>query len=436
MKVLFVHQNFPGQYLHVARYLGSLPGNEVVFITQRQDGELPGVKKVVYKPRRTITPQVHHYLRESEAAVLNAQEVARVAMDLRQTGFVPDVMLGHNGWGEIWYLRDIFPNTPLIGYFEFFYRLHGADVGFDPGDPITADTAPRLRTKNLGNLLALDTADLGQCPTQWQKSVYPKRYHPILHVIHEGIDTAVVVPDSTARLKIPEKDLELAAGDEIVTYVARNLEPYRGFISFMRSLPSILSRRPNAQVVVVGGDEVSYGAPSTNGKSYRQRMLEELNGTLDLTRVHFLGKVPYPTFVKVLQISRVHIYLTYPFVLSWSMLEAMSAGCLIVGSRTQPVEEVIRDCGNGLLVNFFDPKEIADRAVDALEDRRGHESIRRNARQTIVDEYDLRTICLPAYLRLLQAVASQSPHRNAREAEARISTAATPTQPIRLQAIN
>jgi glycosyltransferase involved in cell wall biosynthesis len=324
----------------------------------------------------------------------------------------------------------------LIGYFEFFYRLHGADVGFDPGDPITPDTAPRLRTKNFGNLLALDTADLGQCPTQWQKSVYPKRYHPILHVIHEGIDTTVVAPDATARLKIPNSDVELAAGDEIVTYVARNLEPYRGFTSFMRSLPSILGRRPNARVVVVGGDEVSYGAPSTDGKCYRQRMLDELSGSLDLSRVHFLGKVPYSTFVKVLQVSRVHIYLTYPFVLSWSMLEAMSAGCLIVGSRTQPVEEVIRDCGNGLLVNFFDLKEIADRAVDALEDRRGHDSIRRNARQTVVDKYDLRTICLPAHLRLLQAVALQSPHKQAREAQARINTAATPAQPIRLQAIN
>jgi glycosyltransferase involved in cell wall biosynthesis len=408
MKVLIVHQNFPGQYLHVARYLGANPGNQVVFITQRRDGELPGVKKVVYRPRRMITPQVHHYLRESEAAVLNAQEVARVAMDLRQGGFVPDVMLGHNGWGEIWYLRDIFPRAPLIGYFEFFYRLNGADVGFDPADPIAPDTAPRLRTKNLGNLLALDTADLGQCPTQWQKSGYPRRYHPMLHVIHEGIDTKQVIPDPGARLRIPNTEIELAAGDEIVTYVARNLEPYRGFTTFMRSLPKILSSRPKARIIIVGGDGVSYGAATKDGKTYRQRMLDELKDALDLTRVHFLGKVPYATFLKVLQVSRVHIYLTYPFVLSWSMLEAMSAGCLVIGSRTQPVEEVIRDCGNGLLVDFFSPQEVADRAIEALEDRRGHDSMRQNARQTIVDEYDLRSKCLPAYLRLLHTVAAQS----------------------------
>jgi glycosyltransferase involved in cell wall biosynthesis len=401
MKVLCVHQNFPGQYLHLARYLGTQSEHQVVFITQRQDVELPGVRKIVYKPRRTISPQVHHYLRESEAAVLNAQEVARIALDLRKAGFIPDVMLGHNGWGEIWYLKDIFPEAPLIGYFEFFYRMQGADVGFDPADPITPDTAPRLRTKNLGNLLALDTADLGQCPTEWQKSVYPRRYQPILNVIHEGIDTTIVKPDPAARLLIADKKAEFAAGDEIVTYVARNLEPYRGFPSFMRSLPKILTARPHARVLIVGGDDVSYGARLPNGQTFRQQMLTELAGSIDLSRVHFLGKIPYTGFIKVLQISRVHVYLTYPFVLSWSVLEAMAAGCLVVGSRTQPVEEVLQHAANGMLVDFFSSEQIADRVIDALEDSKSFASLRQNARQTIVDRFDLRSICLPAHLRLL-----------------------------------
>ena len=220
MKILFIHQNFPAQYLYVARHLAAT-GHEVVYITQRQDGELPGVRKIVYKPKRTVAPQVHHYLRESEAAVLNAQEVLRVAMGLKKSGFVPDIMLGHNGWGEIWYLKDVFPDTPLVGYFEFFYRLKGADVGFGPDDPVTPDTGPRIRTKNLGNLLALDTVDAGQCATQWQKSLYPARYHPMLHVLHEGIDTQVVTPDASVRIGLPDNRGELAAGDEIVTYVAR-----------------------------------------------------------------------------------------------------------------------------------------------------------------------------------------------------------------------
>jgi len=407
MKVLFVHQNFPGQYLHLARHFGSQSGHQAVFITQRKDADLPGVRKIVYKPRRTITPQVHHYLRESEAAVLNAQEVARVALDLRKAGFIPDVILGHNGWGEIWYLKDIFPEAALIGYFEFFYRMTGADVGFDPAEPVTPDTAPRLRTKNLGNLLALDTVDLGQCPTEWQKSVYPKRHHPILNVIHEGVDSTLARPDPSARLIIADAKVEISAGDEIITYVARNLEPYRGFPSFMRSLPKILTARPNARVLIVGGDDVSYGARLPPGESYKQKMLAELGDSLDLSRVHFLGKIPYNAFIKVLQVSRVHVYLTFPFVLSWSMLEAMSVGCLIVGSRTQPVQEVIHHGGNGLLVDFFAPEEIAERVVEALEDRRSFASLRQNARQTVLDRYDLQSVCLPAHLRLLNMLVAR-----------------------------
>ncbi len=405
MKILFVHQNFPGQYLQLARYLGAQGGHEVVFITQRADGSLPGVRKLVYKPRRGVSVQVHHYLRDAEAAVLNAQEVARIAMDLRNSGFYPDVMLGHNGWGEIWYLKDIFPNAPLIGYFEFFYRMQGADVGFDPKDPVTPDTAPRLRTKNLGNLLALDTADLGQTPTNWQKSVYPSRYHRILHVNHEGIDTSVAVPNPQARVKVTQDGPEIAAGDEIVTYVARNLEPYRGFPTFMRSLPAVLAARPKARILIVGGDGVGYGAPAVGPLNFRQQLLEELGDSIDLSRVHFLGKVSYEAFIRLLQVSRVHVYLTYPFVLSWSMLEAMSAGCLVIGSRTQPVEEVIQHGANGLLVDFFSPAEVSERVIEALSDRRVHASIRQNARQTIVEQYDLHSVCLPAHLRLISTVA-------------------------------
>jgi len=405
MKVLFVHQNFPGQYLHVARHLGAVEGNEVVFITQRTDADLPGVRKLVYKPAREVTHGVHHYLRETEAGVLNAQNVARLAMSLRDSGFVPDVMLAHNGWGEPWYLKDVYPDVPLVGYFEFFYHRHGADVGFEPGPPPIFDAGPRVRTKNIGNLLALNTVDYGQTPTMWQKSLYPKEYQHKLHIVHEGIDTANVRPDPAASFAVPNTDLVLTPDDEVVTYVARNLEPYRGFPSFMRSLPAILAARPKAQVLVVGGNDVSYGVRLPDGQTYRQQMLDEVGKDLDLSRVHFLGKVPYSSFVRILQISTVHVYLTYPFVLSWSMLEAMSAGCLIVGSRTQPVEEVIKDGENGILVDIFKPGEIAARVIHALNQRQEYTDVRANARKTIVDQYDLRTICLPAQLRLLNMAA-------------------------------
>ena len=403
MKILFVHQNFPGQYLHLARHLGAQPENEVVFITQRQDAALPGVKKIAYKPHRGITQNLHHYLVDTEAGLLNAQAVARVALSLKESGFTPDVMLGHNGWGEIWYLKDVYPNVPLIGYFEFFYRFQGADVGFDPDEKQIFDTAPRVRTKNIGNLIGLDASDMGQTPTQWQRSVYPEKYQSMLHVVHEGIDTQLVSPDPNARLSLADAGLELTRDDEVVTYVARNLEPYRGFTSFMKSLPGILEQRPNTRVLIVGGDEVSYGHHLPDGQTHKQRMLAELGSSLDMSRVHFLGKVPYSTYLKILQISRVHVYLTFPFVLSWSMLEAMAAGCLLVASKTAPVEEVIRDNENGFLVDFHSPAEIAECVVAVLEAGcDGYSNIRQNARRTIVENYDLKTICLPAQLKLLE----------------------------------
>lgn len=403
MKILFIHQNFPGQYLHLARHLGTQPEHEVIFITQRSDATLPGIKNIVYKPHREINQNQHHYLTDTEAGLLNAQAVARVALDLKVAGFTPDVMLGHNGWGETWYLKDVFPNTPLISYFEFFYRYLGADVGFDPAELPIFDTAPRIRTKNMGNLIGLDASDMGQTPTQWQRSLYPAEYQHKLYVTHEGIDTEIVKPDPNARLCLPEAGFDLTRDDEVLTYVARNLEPYRGFPIFMRSLPAILEQRPNARVLIVGGDEVSYGHRLPDGQTHRQRIQAELGSSLDMKRVHFLGKVPYSFFLKILQVSRVHVYLTYPFVLSWSMLEAMSAGCLVVGSKTAPVEEMIRDGENGFLVDFFSPAELSEHVIDALAaGRNGYADIRQNARRTILEKFDLRTICLPAQLQLIE----------------------------------
>jgi glycosyltransferase involved in cell wall biosynthesis len=409
MKILFVHQHFPGQYLHLARYLSSQPGNEVVFLTQRSDATMPGVRVIRYEPQRPITPAIHHYLRESEAGVLNAQNVARIALHLKGSGFTPDVMLGHNGWGELWYLKDVFPNVPLIGYFEFFYKRFGADVGFDPNEILAFDNGPRIRTKNLGNLLALDAVDYGQCPTQWQKSLYPAIHQPKIHVVHEGIDTELVTPNADAVFRVPGTDLVLKGGTEIVTFVARNLEPYRGFPSFMRSLPAVLAARPQAHVLIVGGDSTSYGPPPTDHRTYRDHLMDEVGDGIDLDRVHFLGKVPYASFLTILQVSRVHVYLTYPFVLSWSMLEAMAAGCVVVGSSTAPVMEVIEDGKNGLLVDFFSHSEIGQRVIDVLSDPGAFVSIRERARRDMIERYDLRAICLPAQLKLLSMASESGP---------------------------
>jgi glycosyltransferase involved in cell wall biosynthesis len=402
MKFLFIHQNFPGQYTHVARHLAQA-GHDVSFITQPRHTQIEGVHKLEYWQRPAVGSNVHPYLRELENGVANGLEVAKLCYRLDRDGCVPDIVIGHNGWGEILYVKDIWPRVPLLGYFEFFYRASESDVDFDREFPPEADTALRLRTRNAINLLGLDAVDWGQSPTVWQRGQYPERYRDRITIVHEGVDTELVRPDPTARLWLGNGRC-LSCSDEIVTYSARDLEPYRGFHIFMRALPELLERRPAAQVLIVGGDGVSYGRRSQYAANYRMQLLAELGDRLDLRRVHFLGSLPYRQYLTVLQISTVHIYFTYPFVLSWSLIEAMATGCLVVGSRTLPVEEVIRDGDNGFLVDFFDCGGLTRRVTEALSGRDGIDSdrIKAAARQTVLDRYDLHTVCLPAYQALLR----------------------------------
>ena len=403
MKFLFIHQNFPGQYVHIVCYLAQA-GHQVTFITQPRSAEIAGVRKLEYQP---VVPELcgQAYLRELENSLANGLAVARLCEWLNRDGFVPDIIIGHNGWGEILYIKDVWPHVPLLGYFEFFYRASGSDVDFDSEFPPEADAPVRLRTRNAINLMGLDAVDWGQSPTEWQRSQYPKRYWDRIAVVHEGVDTILVKPDPSARLWLSGGRC-LSRTDDIVTYSARDLEPYRGFHVFMRALPRVLEQRPRAQVLIVGGDGVSYGRRPEKADSYPAQLLAELDGKVDLKRVHFLGHLPYQQYLTVLQISTVHVYLTYPFVLSWSLVEAMAAGCLVIGSRSAPVEEVICDGENGQLVDFFDVEGLGNRIANALAGGGDgvNDSIRAAARQTVIARYELNSVCLPAYLNLLRSL--------------------------------
>jgi glycosyltransferase involved in cell wall biosynthesis len=399
MKWLFIHQNFPAQYVHVARHFAAA-GDEVVFITQQREHSLKDVRKVIYAPAARQTG-LHPFVHDFNSAVENGVAVARICEELKRTGFVPDLIAGHNGWGELLYVKDCFPSVPLLGYFEFYYRPRDSDLDFDAEFPPSLSDRMRIRTRNAINLLGLETADWGQTPTAFQRDLYPEKYRRNIGVIHEGIDTALVRPDATTRLWL-SGGLSLSRNDPLITYSARNLEPYRGFHIMMRTLPELLQRHPTARVLIVGGNEVSYGRRPAQAKSWREHMLTELGNRLDLSRVHFLGRLNYSQYLAMLQISSVHIYLTYPFVLSWSLLEAMSAGCAIVASRTPPVEEVIRHGENGYLVDFFDQTALADQVSEVLLNQETQDGIRAAARQTVVERFDLTSHCLPEYLALLR----------------------------------
>ncbi|WP_245239635.1 glycosyltransferase [Methylobacterium variabile] len=368
MRVLFVHQNFPGQYRHVAPALAARPGTEVVALGINPAPPLPGVRHLRYAVAGRSSPGIHPLAASFETAVLRAEAAARAARALKAGGFHPDVICGHSGWGETLFLKDVWPGARLLTFAEFFYGASGADTGFDPEFPSPEGDALRIRARNAAQLVAFEASDRLVSPTAWQASRVPAAFRDRLSVIHDGIDTDLLRPDPGARIALGRDGVSLGPDDEVVTFVNRNLEPYRGYHSFMRALPEILRRRPRARAVIVGGSDTSYGAKPPEGRTWREIYLDEVRSALDLSRVHFVGKVPYRDYVDLLRISAAHVYLTYPFVLSWSMLEAMALGCCIVGSATPPVEEVIRHGENGLLVDFFSAPAIAEAVVSVLAD--------------------------------------------------------------------
>jgi glycosyltransferase involved in cell wall biosynthesis len=380
VKFLFVHQNFPGQFLHIVRHLAQSGEHEVLFITEANPNTVPGVRKLIYKMRRAPSRTIHPDAREFEYAMIRADSVGNAARQFHRLGFTPDIMIGHHGWGEMLNLRDLWPATPLLGYFEFYYRAEGLDVGFDPEFPTDPQRLPHIRAKNSANHLALALGTAGQTPTQFQRSTYPDWAQPQIHIIPEGANLELCRPDpAKRRRKFTVGAMTVSPRESLLTYVARGLEPYRGFHTLMRALPAILQQRPNLQVAIVGADEVSYGATPL-GTTWREHMLREVGDKLDQHRVHFLGRVAYEDYRALLQRSDVHVYLTYPFVASWSLREALATGCAIVGSDTPPVREFITHEHNGLLARFPDPPALADAVLRVLEDKPLAQALRANAR--------------------------------------------------------
>ena len=405
LRFLFSHRNFPAQFRHIITELGCDPENEIVFLCNTQTPiEIKGVKKVLYKLKRKVPQNAHRYLKQYEEAIIHGQGAAESAIALKNSGFIPDIIYAH-GWGNSMFFKDIFPDVPLINYCEWYYNSSGADIGFDRIMP-DYDKKALTRCNNSQFLQDLISCDLGICPTKWQKSQFPKELQSKINVIHDGIDTDYFIPNPDAEFKIPDKDIILSCKDEVLTYATRGMESYRGFPQFMEIAEKLLQKRKNLHVVIAGEDRVCYG-PKLRNITFKELMLKNLN--LDLSKLHFTGGLPYKEYRKLLQISSVHCYLTYPFVLSWSMLEAMAAGCLIVASKTQPVEEVIKDKQNGYLVNFYNIEEFVKTIDEILEAKANNggihsdknQKIKMNARKTIVENYDLKEL-LPRHIEMIK----------------------------------
>lgn len=410
MKILFVHQNFPGQFKFLAPALAKR-GHQVTAMTMQKvtASQWNGVNLVPYAPSRGSTPGVHPWVSDFETKVIRGDACFRAAMRMREQGYVPDVVVAHPGWGETLFLKEVWPNAKLAVYCEFFYSAEGTDVGFDPEFPVRdIGEACRIKLKNLNNFLHFDIADAGISPTQWQASTFPEPFRSKISVIHDGIDTQALTPKPDAVFEITTPSgaqLRLTRNDQVITFVNRNLEPYRGYHTFMRALPEILRQNPKAVVLIVGGDGVSYGAKPPGEKTWKEIFRTEVENQIadeDWARVHYLGNIAYPHFVTMLRISSAHVYLTYPFVLSWSLLEAMSVGCAIVASNTAPLREAIVDQQTGRLVDFFDHARLAQTVSEVLVNPSMREALGKNARAFACAHYDLQTVCLPRQLQWVE----------------------------------
>lgn len=403
MRILFTHKNFPAQFRHMAEHLGKSPDNEVIFATTnpRLEWDIPGVKKAVFQEPAPSRGTGNQLCKGFDEATRFGANLLRSCRDLKKQGFVPDIMVGHSGWGQTLFLRDIFPDTPFLAYFEWYYNIRGPEILFDGRQRTESETA-NIRLSNTPMLHDLAACAGGISPTRWQKSQFPKEFHSKIAQIHDGINTNYFAPAPTPP-KLELTGVDLSGATELLTYCSRGLEPYRGFPQFYRALPRILRERPGCHILIVGEDRVCYSPRLPEGQTYKQLVTREVE--LDESRVHFTGPLPYGQYKQVLQASSAHIYLTWPFVLSWSFLEAMSCGCLMIGSDTPPVREVLAHGYNGLLTDFHSPEQIAEDVIATLKNKEKLGALRTKARQTIKERYCLSR-ALPMQIDLLHKVAA------------------------------
>ena len=405
MRILFVHSNYPAQFRHLSQHYAASGEHEVVFLSQGKEWTAPSdgsVKLQRYQLGRD--PQgalCHPYLKRFESAVLTGQACLREAMKLRQGGFTPDLIVGHSGFGSTLYLKEVWPEARFLGYFEWYYRTNGSDVGFGEKDPVSPDTACRVHTYNAPIVMDLGLSDRALCPTRWQAQQFPEFLQERLDVIFDGINTELFRPLTPAEREpgLTLGDLHIPNDVPLVTYTTRGFEPYRGWPQVAEGLSLLMKRNAQVRLLLVGSDEVAYGAARGDGRSWRQWALD--NFEFDPSRLHWLPPLQYDDYRKVLQHSWVHVYWTIPFILSWGLMESLSTGCAVVASDTPPVKEVINAGKQGLLVDFFDPDGLAGRVDELLADPKRRQSLGKKARQTILERgYDLKS-CLKQQLALV-----------------------------------
>ena len=401
MHLLFVHQNFPAQFGHIARYLVQKKGFRCTFVSETPAGNLGGIEKIQYKLRGGATVQNHFCSRTFENTIWHGEAVYQALKD--RADVRPDLIVGHSGFGSTIFLRELYGDVPIVNLFEYYYLPHGPDSDMtfraDLGWPMEPIHFMRARARNAMILLDLQNCDAGYTPTLFQKSRFPSEYQSKIRVIFDGVDREVyhghgdaLRPPMGKRGTRTVQGIEVSPTTRIVTYCSRGFESIRGFDQFMRSARLIAEGFPDVAFFIVGSDRIAYGGDKghTDGKTFKQWVLDR--EPFDLSKFHFLGMVPPQDLSRLLAASDLHLYFTAPFVLSWSMMDAMSCGAVVLGSSTAPVVEMIQDGVNGLLADFFDPADFARRAIEVLRDPDAVRPLGRAAEQMIIDRYSLEAI--------------------------------------------
>lgn len=399
MHVLFVHQNFPAQFGPFAFRLAGRPGWRCTFVSANQEGTVRGVECVKYTVRGGATKTTHYCGRTFENAVWHAHAV-HDALAARPD-LQPNVIVGHSGFGSTLFLGELYPGVPVVNLFEYFYRVRDSDMDFRPEFPPAPLDRLRAEARNAMILLDLNRCTAGYCPTKWQRSRFPGEYQPKLRVLFDGIDTELWKPGGGPLAQIGDRPIP--PGTKVVTYVARGFEAMRGFDIFMRAAQTLADRRPDVLFVVVGRDQVHYGgdAKHTGGKTFKEWVLA--NGRFDLSRFVFTGPLPEAALARLLAVTDLHVYLTVPFVLSWSLLNAMACGAPVLASDTAPVRDVITDGLTGRLAPFAEPDTFTDRMHELLDNPSARRAMGDAAADLVRREYAL-DVCLPRFDALLAAV--------------------------------
>lgn len=398
MNILFSHLNFPAQFGRFGAYLAR-QGWEVTFLTEKEGVTAPaGCQIIRMKPHREPTEGVHRFARPLEKAMITGQAFANAALAAHDRGLSPELVVAHSGWGAGTFAKAVWPDCCYVSYVEWYYRYPPVDA-FDPPKGNAADGRALALARNAPTLLDLAEADAVLCPTHFQAAQFPKHLRERMTVLHDGVDTGFFRPDDGARL--PERIGPLPADAEIVTYATRGMEPHRGFPEFMRAVALLQQRRPRLHAVIGGQDRVAYGAKRKDDQTWKQAMLNEFD--LDRTRLHWPGLMPYDDWCRMLQASHVHLYLTVPFVLSWSLVEAMAAGCALVASDVAPVREALEADVSAKLVDHRDTAALADAVERLLEDRAHAQTLGRNARSAALRRFDAGWI-YPAKAQMLEDI--------------------------------